>query len=81
VKTFLGEYPRKCPGSQWETIPYQRANDGEGPTLHGGGASKWDMKEALLSRVEVAGTPNAKERATKVSKVGLLGSTRQGQLL
>jgi len=27
------------------------------------------MKEALLSRAEVAGTPNAKGRATKVSKV------------
>jgi len=38
--------------------------------LHGGGASKWDMKEALLSQVEVAGTPRAKGSATKVSKVG-----------
>jgi len=28
------------------------------------------MKEALLSRAKVAGTPNAKGRATKVNKVG-----------
>ena len=55
---------------QLETIPYQRANHGEGPVLHGGGASKWDTEEALLSRVEVAGIPSAKERATKVSKLG-----------
>ena len=44
------------------------------------------MKEALLSRVEVAGTPSAKGRATKVSKVGrgpdlFIGSTKLGQLL
>ena len=31
--------------------------------LHGGGASKWDMKEALLRQAEVAGTLNAKGRA------------------
>ena len=37
----------------------QRANHGVGPALHGGGASKWDMKEALLRRAEVAGTPSA----------------------
>ena len=49
--------------------------------MHGGGASKWDMKEALFSRAKVTGAPNAKVRATKVSKVGrpqgpdLLGST------
>jgi len=61
----MGEYPRKWPESQWGTIPYQRANHGEGPALHSGGASKWDMKEALLSRAEVAGTPNAKGRATR----------------
>jgi len=30
-----------------------RANHGEGPALPGGGANKWDMKEALLSRAEV----------------------------
>jgi len=42
----------------------------EGPALHGGGTGKWDMKEALLSRAEVAGTPSAKGRTTKVSKVG-----------
>jgi len=52
------------------TISYQRANHGEGPALHGRGASKLDMKEALLSRAEVAGTPSAKGTATKVSKVG-----------
>jgi len=46
-----------------------KANHGEGPALHGGGASKWEMKEALLSRAEVAGTPGAKGRATKVNKV------------
>jgi len=28
------------------------------------------MKEALLSRVEVVGTPNIKGRTTKVGKVG-----------
>jgi len=28
------------------------------------------MREALLSRAEVAGTPGTKGRATKVSKVG-----------
>ena len=67
---FLGEYSRKWLESQWETIPYQRANHGEGPALHGGGASKWDMKKALLSRAEVEGTPSGKGRATKVSKVG-----------
>src|SRR6218665_2745186 len=33
---------------------YQRANHGEGPALHFGGASKWDMKEAQLSRTKVA---------------------------
>ena len=49
------------------TIPYQRANHGEGPALHDGGASKWDMKEALLSRAKVTG---AKGRAIKVGKVG-----------
>jgi len=32
--------------------------------------SKWDMKEALLSRAEVTGTLSAKGRGTKVSKVG-----------
>ena len=57
------------PESQRETIPYQRANHGESPALHCGGASRWEM-EALLSRAEVAGTPNAKGRAEKVSKVG-----------
>src|SRR6218665_1915046 len=40
------------------------------PALHDGGASKWDMKEALLSRAKVTGAPSAKGRATKVSKVG-----------
>ena len=45
------------------------SNLGEGPALHGGGASKLDMKEVLLIRAEVAGTPSATERATKVSKV------------
>jgi len=29
-----------------------------------------DMEEVLLSRAELAGTPNANERATKISKVG-----------
>jgi len=37
--------------------------------LHGGGASKSNMKEALLSRAEVAGNPSAKGRATKDRKV------------
>src|SRR6218665_1371683 len=37
---------------------------------HGEGASKWDMKEALLSRAKVKGAPSAKRRATKVSRVG-----------
>jgi len=32
----LGEYSRKWPESQWKTIPYQRANHGKGPALHGG---------------------------------------------
>jgi len=40
LKEFLREYPRKWAESQWETIPYQRANHGEGLALHGGGASK-----------------------------------------
>jgi len=31
--------------------------------MHGGGASKWDMKEALLSRAKVMGAPSAKGRA------------------
>jgi len=35
--------------------------------LHGGGASKWNMKE---SSEGVAGTPSAKRKATKVNKVG-----------
>jgi len=36
--------------------------------------------EALLSRVEVAGTPSAKGRTTKVSREpGLLGSIKLGQ--
>ena len=34
------------------------------PGSRGGGTSKWDMKEGLLSRAEVAGTPSAKGRAT-----------------
>ena len=38
--------------------------------MHGGGASKWDMKEELLSRPEEADTPSAKGRATNVSKAG-----------
>ena len=46
------------------TIPYQRDNHGEGSAVHGGGASKWDMKEVLLSRAEVTGAPSAKGRAT-----------------
>ena len=54
------------------TIPYQRANHGEGPALHGGGARKWDMKEALLSRAKVTGAPSAKGRATKVLHWSLL---------
>jgi len=33
----------------------RKANHREGPALHGGGASKWNMKEALLSWAEVAG--------------------------
>ena len=33
------------------------------PAPHGGGTSEWDMKEALLSRAEVAGTPSDKGRA------------------
>ena len=49
---------------------------GEGPALHGGGASKWDMKEALLSRAKVTGAPSAKGRATKISKVGREYQTR-----
>jgi len=32
--------------------------------------AKWDLKEALLSRAEGAGTPSAKRGATIVSKVG-----------
>jgi len=32
--------------------------------------SKWDMKEALLSRTKVAGAPSGKGKATKVGKVG-----------
>jgi len=39
------------------------------PALHGGGESKWDMKEALaalLSRAEAAGAQSAKRRAAKV---------------
>src|SRR6218665_2453468 len=47
-----------------------KGHHGEGPALHDGGASKWDMKEALLNRAKVAGAPSAKGRATKVSKVG-----------
>jgi len=38
--------------------------------VHGGGASKWNMKDALLSLAEVAGTPSTKRRTTKASKVG-----------
>jgi len=38
--------------------------------LHGGGASKWDIKEALLSQTKVAGAPSGKGRATKVGKIG-----------
>jgi len=67
----LGEDSRKRSESQWETIPDQRVNHGEGPALHGGGTSKWDMRESLLRRAEVTGTPNAKGRPTKVSR-GLL---------
>ena len=44
--------------------------NGQPRRRHGGGASKWNMKEALLSLAEVAGTPSTKGRATKVSKVG-----------
>ena len=47
--------PQTRPGSAWWRT---------------GGASKLDMKEALLSRAEVAGTQSAKGRTTKVSKVG-----------
>jgi len=32
--------------------------------------SKWDMKKALLSREEVAGTTSAKGRPPKVREVG-----------
>src|SRR6218665_716199 len=66
LKEFLREDFRKRCESQWETIP----DHGEVPDLHSGVARKWDMKEALLSRAEVAGTPSAKGRTTKVSKVG-----------
>ena len=58
-----------------------KANHGEGPVLHGGGASKWEMKEALLSRAEVAGTPGVKGRATKVNKVGRGLTYRKNGLL
>jgi len=37
---------------------------------YGRGASKWDKKEALLSRAEVAGTQSTKGRTTKVTKAG-----------
>src|SRR6218665_608706 len=53
-----------------------KANHGKGPALHGGGASKWDMKEALLSRTKVACAPSGK-RATKVGR-GDRGLTYQG---
>ena len=65
-RNVLGEYSRKRPESQWETIPDQRTNLREGPALHGGSVSKWNMKEAMLSRAEVAGTMSAMGRATKV---------------
>src|SRR6218665_2752519 len=68
LKKFLGEYSRKLPEDQWETTPEQRSNYEESPALRGRGASKWDMKEALLSRTEVAGTPSSRGRAAKVSK-------------
>src|SRR6218665_2271831 len=61
------------PESQWETIPYQRANHGEGPAMHDGGASKLDMKEALLSRAKVTGALSAKGRAARATKVGKVG--------
>ena len=44
------------PESQWETIPHQRTNHGEGPAVHGGGAGKLNTRKAVLSRAEVAGT-------------------------
>ena len=42
--------PRKRPGSAWWRT---------------GGGSKWDMKEALLSRAEVAGAPSGMGWATR----------------
>jgi len=72
LKKFLGEDSRKRLESQRETIPDQRANHREGPALHGIGTNKWDMKEALVSRAEVVGTPSAKGRPTKVSEVGIV---------
>ena len=35
----------------WQAVPIQWTNHREGPGFHGGGASKWDMKEALLIHV------------------------------
>jgi len=49
-------------GSRVQKLPRVRGGSYT-PALLGGGASKWDMKEALLSRAEVAGTPSAKGRA------------------
>ena len=49
LKEFLGEYSWKRPESQRETILDQKANHEESPALGGGGASKWDLKETLLS--------------------------------
>src|SRR6218665_2277539 len=73
-------YVLSCSRNFWEnSVGSDRRANGrpfhtKGPTtekaLHDGGASKWDMKEALLSRAKVTGAPSAKGRATKVSKVG-----------
>ena len=46
---------------------------GKGPALHGGGASKWEMKEFLFSRAEVAGNPSVKGRNNSL-KLGECGA-------